>query len=176
MHAIHIAPVYSILIQILHIHNALPHRMSMKYIAPKHKTLLVQTGVCWQVGLACCERYDTQCTLSRTCHQLLTLLHISYHLICSKTTFYDHQGKTVGGRDVVKVSCTRLTTFPSLCFNCFFGYIHMNEKHLPNWSISVMIIKVFSIFILTLIASWLTRSRSVGSIKVCMSPWAGQFI
>ena len=54
-------------------------------------------------------------------------------------------------------------------------WIHTCMKNISLWTISVMIIKVFSIFIV--IASWLTRS--VGSIKVCMSPrpsWALQLI
>ena len=64
---------------------------------------------------------------SEACNQLLTVFHISYHLICSKTTFYDHPGKTVGGREVVKWSCSRPNTFPSLCI--VLVWIHLHEKH-----------------------------------------------
>ena len=57
----------------------------------------------------------------RTGNPLLRLLHISHHLICSKTTFYDHPGKTVWGWDVVKVSCTPPTTFLVSSIS-LFGY------------------------------------------------------
>ena len=56
-----------------------------------------------------------------TGNPLLRLLHISHHLICSKTTFYDHPGKTVRGWDVVKVSCTPPTTFLVSSIS-LFGY------------------------------------------------------